>query len=166
MKMWRYLVFFSAIAFLIAVVIAFPEWLSGNEFLKSAIYIDLLSLLVVILTITFASVANIHLTLNRLLEGAKPSVNMAAAEVRTEIDSNAWVLFGAFVICVIAMLFGGAMAENSTGKAIAFAICLLVLLLNFLVLNDIYQSIFALTSLDLPQRHKSQADDEKPDFNG
>nr|WP_295662536.1 hypothetical protein [Polymorphobacter sp.] len=122
--------------------------------------IDLLALLVVILTITFASVANMHLTLNRLLIGSAPGTRSAADDVREEINGNAWVLFWAFVTAAIALLLKGAFAGHSSWLALTYASCIIVVTLNTIVLHDIYQAMFALTTIELPLPRKPMPETE------
>ena len=150
MKIVRYGIFFSSAAIGGAIVVSRPEWLSGNTFVQAFVGPDLLSLLVVILTITFASVANIHLSLNRFQASASPSQKQAIADIRGEINDNAWLIFSAFVVCVLSLLAKGAFT-SPLGIAAADAICLLVLLVNALVMHDLYHAIFALASAGVAQ---------------
>ena len=151
MKIVRYGIFFSSVALLGAIVISRPEWLAENKFLQSFIGPDLLSLLIVILTITFASVANIHLSLNRFSAKASPASRQGIIEIRAEIDANAWLIFMAFVVGLIALLAKGALSAIPLGLAATNAVCLLVLLVNLLVMHDLYHAIFALASAGLAQ---------------
>jgi len=142
-----------------------PQFLSGNSFVDSLAGPDLLSLLSVILAITFASVANIHLSLNQII-GRVYSKNIEhgqvkAAPTRREINTNAWLLFYAFLICAGA-LFGRALVpENiyvhSAMNGIAFG----MLLVNILVFRDIYCTVFELAASDLAVKGAEQL----PEYN-
>ena len=162
MKIVRYGIFFSSVAVAGAIVVARPDWLASNTFIQALVGPDLLSLLVVILTITFASVANIHLSLNRFLVNAPASRRQAILDIRSEINSNAWMIFTAFVVCVIALLAKGAAAGNATGLAAADSVCLLVLLVNALGMHDLYHAIFALASANAPT--PNGVENEQPDY--
>ena len=48
----------------------FPAILAGNEFLRNYVTHEILSLLSVTMTITFASVANIHLSITKSLRSS------------------------------------------------------------------------------------------------
>ena len=150
MKIVRYGIFFSSVAIAGAVVISRPDWLAANTFVQAFVGPDLLSLLVVILTITFASVANIHLSLNRFQASAAPSRKQAIDDIRGEINDNAWLIFTAFIVCVVSLLAKGAFTDP-VGIAATDAICLLVLLVNALVMHDLYHAIFALASAGVAQ---------------
>lgn len=84
-----------------AATICHPSLLANNKFLMAFISHELLGLLAVIMTITFASVANIHLTISRLVAQApaekREAARAAIADTRAELNSNAWLLFWAFV---------------------------------------------------------------------
>lgn len=162
MKIVRYGIFFSSLAIAGAIVVCRPEWLASNTFVQDFVGPDLLSLLVVILTITFASVANIHLSLNRFQATATPSRKQAIEDIRGEINDNAWLIFSAFIVCVVSLLAKGALTDP-IGVAATDAICLLALLVNALVMHDLYHAIFALASAGVAQT-PGAGNDGNPDF--
>lgn len=111
---------------------------------------DMVSVLVVVLTITFASVANIHLSISRMI-GAAPNPRKAAqaAEgVRRQINSNAWVIFWAFVVALVALFVYGQFPDEDMVRSFATATCLTVIVLNGLVMHDLYRTIFILVTND------------------
>ena len=131
-----------------------PDFLSGNKFLDDFAGHDLLSLLAVILTITFASVANIHLALNQIIlkvfSGDIRRGQDTAQATRDDIDSNAWLLFWAFIACTAFLLVKGAFGEaNIYVKSAMNGLCLGALLVNILVFHDIYRTVFTLASSHL-----------------
>jgi hypothetical protein len=137
-----------------------PNWLSDNTFIQAFVGPDLLSLLVVIVTITFASVANIHLSLNRFTAHASPKIRQGVSEIRAEINSNAWLIFAAFVASVMSLIVKGELTGYPTGLAAADGVCLLALLLNVLVMHDLYHAIFALASANLSRASEAEPVDE------
>lgn len=160
MKIVRYGIFFCSATVVFAIVVCRPSWLVDNKFIDEFVGPELLSLLVVILTITFASVANIHLSLHRFTVSASKERRESIRDIRTEINYNAWLIFSAFVICVISLFVKGTVGDNLVGEAVTNGVCLLVLLLNVLVMHDLYHAIFALVSTDTPQSIKSKKDDQ------
>lgn len=150
MKAWRIglLCFFAAIVGSISV--CEPAWLAKNGFLLNLMTHELLGLLVVILTITFASVANIHLAISRMVSRAanRSAAGAAANSVRREINSNAWTIFAAFLVALASLVLKGAFQDNDHVVAVAHAVGLTVIALNVLVLHDIYRSIFGLAAAD------------------
>lgn len=130
----------------IAGSICSPAFFAKNGFLSAFITFELLNLLAVILTITLASIGNIHLSLNRIARIAfKDPVqgNLHASEVRREINQNGWMLFYLFILSCGLLFLKGA-TENETVIALVNSLGLVILLTNLLVLYDIYQVIFNL----------------------
>lgn len=140
-----------------------PRILSDNRFLTSIISHEILPILVVILTVTMASVANIHLAMGRMkssLLAKGVDISAEIADARREVSENAWVLFGSFCICVIVLFIKGAIEDSEyTYISICNSAVILVFVLNLVILYDIYGSIYALTSLDEPAVHNGQAND-------
>jgi len=127
--------------------ICHPEVMATNTFLSAFVTHEILGLLIVVLTITLASVANVHLTITRIIRDKFPveaEGRAAAAPARREINSNAWSLFWAFGVCVILLLVKGSNPGQIYVLSLANGLALLVLLFNGLVMYDIYQTIFDL----------------------
>lgn len=152
MKVWRVGIFCAFVAVVGAMAVCEPAWLATNMFLDALMSHELLALLVVILTITFASVANIHLAISRMVQQAPDpaAANASADGARREINSNAWTIFLAFIAAVIVLLVKGWAQGNQHVVAFAHAVGLAILLLNVLVLHDIYRSIFGLAQASAP----------------
>jgi hypothetical protein len=133
-----------------------PDFLASNEFLKDFVGSELLSLLAVILAITFASVANIHLALNQIIarvyEKNIEHGQVKAGEIRKEINSNAWLLFYAFLACAAVLFFKALFSDNDYVLSAMNGIALGTLLVNVLVFHDIYSTVFALAASDLAVR--------------
>lgn len=161
MKNWRIGILFAFVAILGAIAVSKPVWLSSNVFLRDFISFEIIAVLVVILTITFASVANIHLALNRIEAKAKGSRKSRIGEIRQEVNSDAWVIFWAFIVCVAALLIKGAFPQNVHIVAAANAVGLTVLLINALVLHTIYRAIFALVTVENLLGEESTSSSEK-----
>ncbi len=112
------------------------------------------------MTITFASVANIHLTISRLVAQApaekREAARAAIADTRAELNSNAWLLFWAFVAASIILLVKGIVTGNVWVESAANGLALGTLLVNVLVFYDIYQTSFTLASSDVAGRIVSE----------
>jgi hypothetical protein len=83
-----------------------PSLMANNKFLQAFVTHEILSLLAVVMTITFASVANIHLTIDRtqasILDPKKRKrlQDEVAQPLKNETRSSAWLLFWALALCV------------------------------------------------------------------
>lgn len=152
MKAWRIGILCAFVAVVGAMTVCEPAWLAENTFLDALMSHELVALLVVILTITFASVANIHLAISRMVrQMPDPQAAAGAANgVRREINSNAWTIFVAFLGALGALVVKGAWNEQVHVVAASHAVGLTILLLNVLILHDIYRSIFALAEASGP----------------
>ncbi len=159
---WRIGILFAFISIVGCLSVSRPETLSENKFLSALMGPDLVSVLVVVLTITFASVANIHLSVSRMVASApdKESVLHSASLVRQELNSNAWCIFWALGVALVALFIHGAYAESDIVKAMMIAVCLTIILLNALVIHDIYRTIFILVA-HVPT---AQAENRSPDY--
>jgi hypothetical protein len=145
---WRIGTLFAFIAISGASAFYRPEILADNRFLDEFMGPDLIAVLIIVLTITFASVANVHLAITRMVSRAPDRVaaDRVAGEARREINSNAWTIFWALMCALIALFFNGEFPKDKIVDALTTAACLTVVLLNGLVMHDIYQSIFMLVA--------------------
>lgn len=145
---WRLGILFAFIAIVGSASVNRPYIFAGNEFLKAFMGPDLVSVLVVVLTITFASVANIHLSISRMIASApnRRSAEIAANGVRYQINSNAWLIFWAFAVALVALFLYGEFPCNVTVRAVMMAVCMTVVVLNGLVMHDLYRTIFLLVA--------------------
>jgi hypothetical protein len=131
-----------------------PSFLGSNEFLKTFVSHEILAFLIIILTITFGSVANIHLSISRAqtniadAKSRKRVEEQFAKPLRDETQSSAWMLFWAIIICVFALFIKGAWPTNTYVLSGVHGIAVLVLITNAVVLYDIYGAIFELIGLD------------------
>lgn len=145
---WRVGILFAFIVLVGCLSISRPDILVENEFLKAFMGPDLVAVLVVVLTITFASVGNIHLSIGRMVANStnRQAASLAASGVRIQINSNAWLIFWALIFALIALFVYGQFPEEVMVRSFATATCLTVVLLNGLVMHDLYRTIFILVS--------------------
>lgn len=129
---WRVGILCAFIAIIGSLSVCRPTALSRNSFLTQFMGPDLISALVVILTITFASVANIHLSIGRMIIRSKnpQAAKDAASRVRSQINSNAWLIFWGLVVVLVALFIYGEFPRDDMVRAVMVAICLTVVLLN------------------------------------
>lgn len=143
-----------AFALFVAVATIYkPEFLGTNTFLTGFVNHEILALMAVILTITLASVANIHMSLNALILRRfrnNPEIRKVALDVKTEMNDNAWLIIWGFLITVIVLVTKGCFeASNHLAQSIANGIALWLFLLYFLCLYDIYRVVFGIVQLEL-----------------
>lgn len=136
---------------LVSMLVCKPLWLSDNTFLKGFISFEILSLLAVILTVTLASVANIHLAINRIiakhLSGDNEQVRVAS-EIKSEIKSNAWTIFFSFFFAVIILFVKGLNEADAFIVSACNAAMLWILFLNLMCILDIYRVIYGIVDLE------------------
>lgn len=138
-------VLFVAIALLGSAAICNPEMLNQNEFLVAFLRHQLLSILAVIVTVTAASSANLHLSFNRAEEvsGKKGLFD----EARKEVNRGAVLLLVLFLVALLALLIQAGIPDAPMVEASISAGLLVLLLLNVLVLIDLTLTIFAVHPL-------------------
>lgn len=128
-----------------------PEVLAYNAFLGEMATPELVAILVIILTITLASVANIHLSLTRLEDHLdERKVANAGSEIdeaRREINGNAWLLSSVFCVFLALLLIKGHWPDDVWVLSVVHAGAIMAIVINLLVLHDIYSSIYALVTV-------------------
>jgi hypothetical protein len=145
--MIRWAIMIAAATVVVVLTICHPAVLATNTFLNAFVTHEILALLIIVLTITLASVANVHLTITRIIRTKfkdEAAGAVAAAPARQEINSNAWALFWGFGVCVVVLLLKGSFADQPYIVSLANGSGLLILLFNGLVMYEIYQTIFDL----------------------
>lgn len=140
-------------AFLLScITVSREEWLSGNVILKDMINHEIIALFAVVVTVTLASVANIHLSLNRIVLGkfqGNQELKEKAKEVMKHLKENSWYIFYGFGLTFLAIIFKGANIDNNFIVASVHAFCLWMLMLYGICLLDIYKVVFGLVDLEL-----------------
>ena len=116
-----------------------------------------MSFLIVVLTITLASVANIHLSMSEALRQNVPDNDMRAKvemqvgqPFRAEINSSAWLLFWAFVVCAVALLVKGHWNDSVYVKSAVHGVAIIVVTINLFVLRDLYKTTYIMAGGPLP----------------
>lgn len=163
-SVWRVGTLLAFIAFVSCLSVARPDILADNKFLDAFMGPDLVSVLVVALTITFASVANVHLSISRMVAAAPDPADaqQKAEPARRQLNSNAWSIFWALLVALGALFLHGA-TDDIMARSFATAICLTVVLLNGLVMHDIYGSIFILVASQIPKGPRNDGQDYSQD---
>jgi len=154
-----------AYALFVAVIAACnPTILATNGAINDFVGGELLNLLAVIMTITFASIANLHLTISRII-GTNFKDNIAdgqrkATALRGQLNSNAWLMFAAFVVAALCVIAKGMSTELPPLLAIFNGVALGALLVQVLVFHDIYSTLFGMASSDLAVRGEAHTAEE------
>ncbi|PTW44705.1 hypothetical protein C8J25_109135 [Sphingomonas faeni] len=159
-NIWRIGILFASIAIVGALSISRPAVFAKNRFLQAFMGPDMVSVLIVMLTITFASVANIHLSITRMVALAPDRAEAAGAagRARAQLNTNAWTIFWAFAVSLLSLIVNGEYPKDELVQSTTTGVCLVVLILNGLVMHDIYRSIFLLVANE-PQGASDKPDD-------
>jgi hypothetical protein len=131
---------FGLVGFMGASIACEPTWLGdSNKFLANFINHEYLNVLGVILAITLASLAQIHLSLNAIEE--RRNIRLPAG-VRAEIRSAARWLIGGFVAALFLVWLKPLLPAVERSTAIVNSAALLLLGFYVLILIDITHSVF------------------------
>ena len=122
--------------------IYWPQLLVENDFLKNFINHELLNILAIIVTITAASAANLHLGLNHAEETIKRRDHFKVA--RKEIREGVYCLIVLFLVAVITLIIRSSFLGNLCIVSSLNGLSLVVLLTYILVLIDTTMAVFAL----------------------
>lgn len=143
-----------ATAIAVCVATAFrPDILASNKFLAGYVTHEILALLAVTMTITFASVANVHLSITRSLQSAVEDPKQRAKierdyamPLRNEINSSAWLLFWTFIAVFIIVFMKGQLESSKYFLSFAHGAGIVATVINLLVIRDIYRMTFYMAS--------------------
>ena len=141
-----------AVAVWIVLSLAVPWVLADtNPFLKGFVNHKLLSLLGVIVTITLASAANLHIELNKIEEAAGQS---GFVNNRASIKRSARWLAATLIVAVLVVLIKPLVAPDpvvhQTVASLLNGAALLIILADILVLIDLTQAVARARSQSLP----------------
>lgn len=134
----------ALIAFCVLVLIVSlnaPELLSDkNSFLVNFVNHELLAVLGVILAITLASAAQLHLTFNQIEESYHQKGGLA--RTRARVHSAAYWLIGSFATAVVLVVVKPLLAGPAWAQSLFNGAALFILLCNILILISITQQTF------------------------
>lgn len=142
--MVRILTILALIILTIGIVIsscAYPAWLSDqNTFLKGFMNHELLAVLGVVVTITLASAANLHLEFNRL----EDEFEEGFAEARSATKGYAYLLIALFVLALCLVVLKPIVAVNPNLESLFNGAGILIIAVNILSLADLTSAVFAI----------------------
>lgn len=145
------IVILVALAAVLAIAcICQPNLLSQNTILNGLMNHEVLALMAVILTVTLASVANIHLAINRVVTKKfdnDPELKAAASEVKKELKDNSWYIFWGFLAALILIVAEGSI-DSELATAIIYAGVIWILGLYLMCMYDVYQVAFGVVDMD------------------
>lgn len=161
MRVFWIITLIVAVALTATLSMFWPALLAKNKFLVEFVSHEIMAFLVVIMTITFASVANIHLTVSRAqaaiadLAKRKELEKEFAGPLRAETRSSAWLLFWGLVICGLALIVKGQFPEVEQVVSFVHGVAIIVLITYGVVTYDIYEAVFELVGLEASDAGKN-----------
>lgn len=120
---------------------------AGNLFFRNFVNHELLSVLGVIVTITLASAANLHLEINKLQEATGDEF----AEARSAIRLCSYSLIAVFVVAAVLVMVKPAVGDDQTATALINSGVVLLLVFSVGVLSDLTGAVFAIQPLNPPR---------------
>ncbi len=138
-----YTILFVTMVSLIIISIVEPKYLSDkNEFLKNFVNHEFLNILGVILAITLASVANIHLAFNRIEEKYRKKGSLVKS--RGNLKKATYWLIALFIIGGIVVIIKPVATSSDVSVAIFNSISLVILLWHVLILIVLTELVFCI----------------------
>lgn len=133
-------VFISSIAVYIVLSISAP-WVLGdkNEFLKNFVNHEFLNLLGVIVAITLASAANLHLEFNKIEDMAKREI---LPRTRAKVKLSSIWLIALFALGFLTVTVKPLIPYSEISTSLVNGIAVLIVIFNILVLIDLTQLVF------------------------
>lgn len=122
--------------------LATPDLLSdGNSFLKAFVGSEFLGVLAVILAITLASSAQLHLAFNQIEDHFKTK---GLIKTRTSVRSDTYALIVLFMFGVADVVAKAALADQPWQESFFNGAALTILLWNVLLLHSLTRTVFAI----------------------
>ena len=148
-----------ALVTVLAVISFTQPWMldDSNSFLKAFVGADYLATLGIIVSITLASAANIHLHLNNLSDDTGKRFLNTRRSIRRSCNSLVWAFIAAIVLVTVKPL----LPAVSYNVAMANSIALTIIYFNASVMLDLVR-----TSLAIPTREEIKQKAAAPDSNG
>src|SRR6266478_2285115 len=124
----------AAIAVVLICAIYNPSYLSDqNEFLHHFVNQELLALLGIIMTITLASAASLHLEFNKIEERYK---KRGLSNTRRGVAQGAYCLIALFLAATVLVVVKPLLPHSETAEALVNGIALILVLFNVLILLE------------------------------
>lgn len=132
----------ASLAVMMICAIYKPAFLNDqNAFLHHFIDKELLGLLVIIITITLASAASLHLEFNKIEEQFK---KRGLTKTRHGVRQGAYCLIVLFLIAIVLVVVKPLIPHSEVGEALFNGFGLLILFWNVLILLELTQLAFAI----------------------
>jgi hypothetical protein len=129
----------------IVLAVGAPSLLSdnGNGFMKGFVGHELLAILGVILAITLASAAQLHLTFNKIEEDYKQKNALNSS--RRAVQSASYWLIGLFMFAVGLVVIKPLLAKEPWSQTIFNGLAIIILLAYVFALIDLLKTTFAIS---------------------
>ncbi len=132
----------SSIAVYFIISVCAPWVLSDkNSFLRDFVNHEFLNLLGVIVAITLASAANLHLQFNQIEDAAKKIILI---KTRMAVRRSASWLIGLFSLGLLLVLIKPLLPLSDISMSLANGLAILIVIFNILVLTDLTQLAFSI----------------------
>lgn len=145
MKTIAWIILIGLASILIATSICHPYYLSdaGNSFFREFVTHEMLAVLGVIVTITLASSASIHLELNKLEERDAGSF----PEARKAVKMSSLALVYAFAVAFVLVMAKPWVGDNQHATAVMNSLSILIFLFSLAIMTDLTMAIFRIPAI-------------------
>lgn len=141
-KTLGYCILVMALATVLCVSAYAPAWLNdSNEFMKGFVNHEMLAIMGVIVSITLACTAQLHLTMNEIERNVGKSI---LTNTRAGVKQAATALIVLFVLSLLVVFVKGVLPnESPQARSIVNGLALIIVLWAALILASITETIFA-----------------------
>lgn len=148
---WFYLA--VAVALSAIVAIALPEPIANNTFLKAFLPSEYLPTLIVLVTVTLASIVNIHVKLTIMTEGdgLQPREELEINKLRRKANDVARFFLVIPVAAVVILIFDGTLPTASLSRAWTFCGLIALFFAATAATYEVQRIVIELS--ELPDRH-------------
>ena len=112
-----------------------------NTFLRDFVNHELLNVLGVIMAITLASAANLHLEFNKIEDAAKKTI---LSGTRAKVKTSSFFMIYLFILAVVVVVVKPHFTVSEVTTSFFNGLALLIVIFNILVLVDLTKLVFSI----------------------
>ena len=142
----RTIEYISVIVFagvLASITVCHPKFLGENKFLLEYVNHEYINSLIVIVTVSFVSVTQIHLEYSRIERRFKTQV---FSKARREVNAGAAILITLLFLSLPLVIVKSEYITNTFVQSTAHSLALLALVVSFLIMYDFIKTVYVLAA--------------------
>lgn len=140
-----------------AMTVCAPSLLGNNEFLLEFVNHEFLNVLIVIVTVSFVSVTQIHLEFSRVERNFRIR---AFGEARREVNIGAIILIVLLLVSIPLVIVKSELTESVRAQSALHGTAIIILITSIFIMYDFVRTVYVLASGEpIGDSHDDSTDD-------